>query len=320
MKISQKLISISILLMLTTSMLFFVTPSAARPYLLHSKSNIMINPEKSDLGVVDPGDSVSTTINVVYSFTKFAQPKGFLLLSSEPTKINVSIESKPSWCSVELDKTHFSVKIPAIDFLSGGNISFSVKLNVTVSEDAPGYEDGKITLKVEAAENGNIPSSENTTTVKIKPSFIPEIEVETTGYWIHLEPGNSTTVDINVTNTGNMDIVARLNTTQSLTKTLSVILPSETQIGMGETKTLKVIVKANESKDYVNVEETIPLTLTYHAKNHDSLTGDPTDISVEVRVKSVRKPSFTVDPLIVAIVIAVIILVAAFVFILKYSG
>ncbi|HEC81113.1 MAG TPA: hypothetical protein ENI42_01625 [Thermoplasmatales archaeon] len=320
MKNPVKLTSVLMLLMLTTSVLFFTTPSAARPYILHSKSDITITPEASDLGVVDPGESVGTTLKIVYSYTKFAEPQGFLLLSSKPTNINVSIESKPSWCSVEVDKTRFSAKIPAINFLSGGNISFSVKLNVTVADDAPGYEDGRITVKVEAAENGNIPSCENTTTVKVKPSFVPEVEVETTGYWIRLEPGNSTMVDINVTNTGNMVIVARLNLTGSLPKTLSVTLPSETQIDVGETKTLKVMVKANESEDYVNVEETIPLTLTYHAKNYDSLTGDPTDILVEVRVKSERKPSFTIDPLVAVIVVAVIILVAAFVFILKYSG
>lgn len=315
----KTIVCLSILLVLITNLSLYTTPSSARFYILHSKSTLNLTPTTSDFGTLKPGETVNTTIDVTYGYSKFAQPKGFLLLSSTPTKINISIENKPAWCDAELDKTQLSVKIPATTFFSGGNVSFTVILTVTVSQDALGYEDGTIKIKAEAEENGNIASSADTTSIKIKTSFVSGVEVDETSFWLLLRPGDSSNISVNITNTGNMDIIACLNASDTVPDTLSITFPAETEIKIGETKTLEITVKAEKSKDFIDKEESIPFVLTYHAKGYDSLTGDPTSLSLDVEIRSEKKPSPAIDPLIIAIIVVIIVIIALVIF-FKYRS
>ncbi|HID25175.1 MAG TPA: hypothetical protein EYP23_01740 [Thermoplasmata archaeon] len=311
----KTIICLSILLVLITNLSLYTTPSTARFYILHSKSTLVLTPAISDFGTLKPGETVNTTIDVTYGYSKFAQPKGFLLLSSTPTKINISIEDKPAWCDAELDKTQLSVKIPVTTFFSGGNVSFTVTLTVTLSQDALGYEDGTLKIKAEAEENGNIASSADTTSIKIKTSFVHRVEVDETSFCLLLRPGDSSNISVNITNTGNMDIIARLNASNNtIPNILSITLPGETEIKMGETETLEITVKAEKSKDFIDKEESIPFVLTYHAKGYDFLTGDPTSLSLDVRIRSEKKPSPAIDPLIIAIIVAIIVIIALVIF------
>ena len=304
---SRLLVGAGILLVLITNLSVITVPTSARIYLLHSTSTLAIAPEKSDLGILAPGESTTVTLNINYQYTKFAKPKGFLL-SGTPTRINVTVENVPSWCTVELDKKVLYASIPVSSFFKGGNVTLSVKATITVLENAPGYEKANIKFSAMAEDNGNIKgSTAEPCIVTLKSDFVSGIDVEMDRYWLYLKPGESGDVSINITNRGNMPIVAKLTINTTDLDKISIIMPSDqVEIPVNETRCIKIGINAEDSNEYVNNQTILPMLLTYHAKGYSDLTGTPEDLSLTVLVKSAKKP-IPIDPFIIVAIVAIVI-------------
>ncbi len=290
--------------------------SEAGFHLFHATSSLTMSPTKSDLGIVKPSAEVGTNISLTYEYSRFARPKGIFSIS--PTIINVSIESLPSWCSASIEPKKFQVGVSPNAFLFGGKTNLSIRLNASInSNKAPGYESGYIVIKAIANENGNIKGSETTCKVKITPDFIPNVFIDSSNLYIRLKPGGSRSVYLNVTNNGNMDIVASLSPESISNKDVLVSPVNNIEIDANEKKEISINVTVKEKDTEINTIEQIPIALSYHAKSYNNLMGDDINIYLQVRIKSEEKNTLTLlNPILMLIIIAIFIV--AVVLFLKY--
>lgn len=277
---------------------FFVT-SCGKFRLFKPESSLLLIPEQKDLGIIKPGEKTSTVIHVIYSFGKFSRPKGFFLYEN-PTEIELSVKSKPSWCEVELDKNKFFADIPLKAFLFGGNQTFSVNLTVKVKDDAPGYEKEKIIITAFAKENGNIPEAKADCDVLVEADFLPNVEVKMSKPFIYLKSDETCVVSINVTNKSNMDVIVSFEIGSNLSL-LSIELPANDTVRIDETKGFQLLLHAKEIKK--SREVTVPLKIFYSAGEK----GGFIEKDVRIRLIGTKSKEIPIDPIIAILIVVLVI-------------
>jgi len=315
-----------IIAVLTTLVMGFLVvpqPASAKLKIFNVSSALAMEPDDRNLGVLSEGETVSTNITIAYIYNKFALPKGIFMLSPAPTKIEITVESKPSWCDVELEKTELSADIPLNAVLLGGNETFRVRVNVSLtSRDAPGYEEGIIVIKAKAEKNGNINASEAECRIRVKPDFFADIAVSENYFDLSLSPGDEETVFVDITNKANMDIVASIDIDETiLPDILEISVPESIEIGVKDTERVQIEIRAKEYDGKINERYTIPLVLSYHAKDYSELKGESVNIDLDVRVKGEAKNSFNIlDPVIIEGIIIVVLIIALIAVVVRYRA
>ncbi len=300
---------------------FLVVPqeSSARLRLFKATSEISIKPDQSYFENLSLNREVKTNLTIVYSYSRFSIPSGYLFLTPSPTKINLEVMSKPKWCDVQLEKENLSAEMP-LTSIFGGNVTLEVGVTIKVtSKDAPGYKEGKIVIGAKALDNGNINSSEAKCEIKIKPGFYPDVEVNENFFRLELSPGEEKEIPIEITNNGNMEIIASIDTTEELPDLVLLDLSEakSIDIGPGKSKTVKLKVEIKRYDKKIDEKYSIPLELSYYAKDYKNLKGESLDLDINLRVKGEPKSIFPGFDLafIEALVIIVLIIVLIFVII-----
>ena len=129
MKLTLKIILAFFLLSLLFNTTFITTSVESRNYLLKTESSITIVTDTTDFGIVSPdGSEVSTNIAIIYEYGWFARPEGSPFPKKRmPTTINLTIDSMPDWCSVELDQGRFEASVDTFLFAKTRTINLSAK-------------------------------------------------------------------------------------------------------------------------------------------------------------------------------------------------
>jgi hypothetical protein len=283
----------------------FITTAEGRDYLLKTKTTLTVTADTDNFGIIKPGTTLNTNITITYEYGRLARPKGFPFPKKRtPTTINLTITT-PKWCTPQLNQGHFEIDVETFIVPKTKTENLSAKLTIKVDDlNAPAYEEGTITIKATAEENGNIQPSSAIYEIKITPGFTPGIEATLSNKSISLKPGEEKNISIHVKNKSNYKIIANLTTTTL--ENLNVTLPTPTTIEIDEKTTFPIKIKATEKQ--INVNETITFTVSYHAYDHPEATGTPINITLKTQIKSKKTAETTLAlPAIIAIIATILV-------------
>lgn len=239
--------------------------SQARPYILKTNSSISLSSDNTDLGIVIP-ESGNATMNIMikYEYNKFARPIGFPLPNRKtPTTISISVESKPSWCEINLDNYQFNAPIGS--FLKKGTVNFNTTLTATIpQQSATAFSEEKIVLNATAQKNGNIVASSTLYELTISPGFIPNLEYSFLNRSITLKTGEEGNVSLFLKNKCNSKINVEIsaNTTEEL---IGIGLPSIESLDVGDEITIPISLKVYSIKSTNSKNVSVELFLNYYS-------------------------------------------------------
>ena len=310
--LKKTLVSLWIVSIITVALVAIPQESSAKG-LFKSKSELSIEPDKNYFENLSLNEEVTTNLTIVYSYGRFSIPAGALFLAPSPTKIHVKVLSKPKWCDVKIEKENLSAEMPLISIL-GGNVTLETQVKIKViSKDAPGYQEGKIVIRVEAEKNGNIESSEAQCEIKVKPGFYPDVEINKSYFRLELAPGKESEISIEITNNGNMEITASVETPEEIPDMVILDLSEAKSIDVkpGKSKIIKIGIEIKDYEGKIDKRYSIPLEISYHAKGYENLKGESIGVKLNLRIKGEPKSIFSGSNLVFIEAIVIIALIIA---------
>jgi hypothetical protein len=292
----------------------------ARSYIIKTDSSLTLSATPNDLGILTTLDESTTgTLTILYRYGRWRMPQGFPFPNRKlPTTINLSVISSPNWCSVTLENTTLEATVPSSfrDFLQGSTINLSLTFTAKLTtSSAPAFTPGTITINASALQNGNINPSSTTLDIPVQPGFFPAIETSTSNTSLSLQPGKATNITISVTNKANAQILAEVTILSIPSEYVNIILPGLKTIDIDEEKRFQILFETNQSVDENIQNQTIILSIQYHAINDESATGTPVDIPLTVDIlKTDLDEENVVDllPFVIGIVVIFIVLYVIF--------
>lgn len=122
-------------------------------------------------GRLEPGATTSLLTAVTYRYGQGAR-------AGQPTEVNVTVLTTPSWASARFNTSSVSFPVPATSASSGRTDERQVLLNVTLDDDAPAFAEGEVRVRAQAEQNGNIGSSEGTDSQTVIPDYVADLDVD----------------------------------------------------------------------------------------------------------------------------------------------
>ena len=310
-KIRRSFIAIWMISLL--ALILQIAPENAHAGLLRAKSELKMMAEEDYFYEVQLNREMETKLTISYSWGRLAIPAGYFLLRPSPTRIDIEIASKPSWCEVELEKKNLSAEMSMLSIF-GGNVTLETRVRFRiVSKDAPGLEEGRIVLVAVAEKNGNINSSSASCEIVIVPAFYPDVEVDNDYFSLILSPGEERELEVEVENRGNMEIVASIELAEELPELVSIdtTFARSIDIDPGEKKILRFRVKIERYEKEIEERYIIPLELSYFAKGHEELKGESIGIDLDLRIKGQPKPIISKDTMVIIEGVVILVLLIA---------
>ena len=315
MKQIYRFILFSITLLLLINSTFIISNAKARNYIFTTESSLSIIPGTDEFGILEPeGSGVTTQINITYEYKRFARPNGFPFPNKkEPTKINLSIESKPEWCSVELDKESFEAPVTTFIRSQIRKVNFSANLTVRIiSEKAPAFTKGEIIINATAEQNGNVLASSAKSTITIKPDFVPNVTATISNLTLEIKSGEETNVSITVKNTANSKISAKISLNMTESDHLTIYPPlNSNSIEINDEATFLVKISAHESDEEINETQNITFIVTYYASGHETTTSNSLYLHLKTNIQSEKQVTglfdFDFELIIMAMAIVLVI-------------
>jgi len=281
---------------------------------LKAESKISFEYTESDFAdpLMPAGGVYSVPIAVNYSIEgSLAELYANTLLKNKIAEIKLSAESSKEWCEVTLEKDTAEAEIT----IEGMSVDFDA-IKISLDRDSPAYVDCEITLKAKVAEVKGplgiatlVMASENfTTTITIKPQFVPLIEVKADSDYMIIPPLNITKLPINITNKGNGKTLVIISV-QNATEHINISLPDDVIIESGNTQQIVVNIQPDTKFDL----ETLVFSFTpSYSEDPDNknLTGDPVELNILLENDGSYKEDedFKIDTNMLIILLAVIIL------------
>ena len=312
MLLRVRLFSIMILSLLVLSYLQNIPSVEARSYLFETDSSISIIADTNDFGIVSiEGEPVSIDIIIVYEYGRFARPEGFPLPNNRiPTKINLTLESLPNWCTVELDQDYFEVPIETFILQKNKTVNLTAKITASItSKKAPAFEEGLILLNVTAEKNGNVISSNAELEITLKPDFNQEILISQSNKTIELSSGQEKNFSLIIKNNGNIDIIPEISYNITDSEYFEVIIPESSIINVDEEKTILINIIAKKSNESLNVTEKMSFNISYHASGYKNVKGTNQVVLIDVTVINEVNSEISIELATIILVIALIILI-----------
>ena len=255
-----------------------------------------------DLGILTPQEETSIMITMTYEHSGGALPLGFPF-NKQPTAIEFAVDSAPIGCTVVANQTSFSA--PIAGFFQQGSVALTGNLTIKYTDQAIAFTPGTIQLSATAAQNGNLNPSTAFLNLSVQPGFLGSIETTLSESSIELEEDESHQCILSVTNTGNADIVASINSDIQTTQDITIALPSAQTISQDES--YDFIISLNST---ITSEETLTknmtFTVSYYAEDQSSAIGNPVDLSYRVDLLGTSVNESQVDLLPYVVGIAVI--------------
>jgi len=174
---------------------------------------------------------------------------GYLIKLRQLPTANLSIYTEqPNWCEVSLNED-------SAEYIYNNEFEeMSFTLTLTVKENAPALEKGKITISADYLGIGGIDATSNSTNISFMTAYVSNISVDAKSSY-SLTPNKENIISINVTNNGNG--ITNVNITDIVKEKWNITSVSENIIGIGETK--EILLKITPPKKFDN--ESISFTL-----------------------------------------------------------
>ena len=237
----------------------------------------------TDFGeITTTNPTFNRTITVTYTHSGIFRPQGSLLPilfpnQRTPTPIALSVETYPNWCTVTFSETNFSMPIGR--FLRSEEITKSTTMIVTTNiSNVKAKTNGKITIQVNAAENGKLPSASATLDFTIAVGFISSLNVEIAEDIITpLSSNDWGNLTLRFNNTSNEKIQVLINYTKIPdTHTPDIQLPTGFTMDQNTKKTEIIPFKVKALNVTVNKTQKLELQITYSMASDATETGgDP---------------------------------------------
>jgi len=309
---AKKLIACTFMLIFICMIIPLEQPAQARNYIFTTDSTLSLSTEKTDLGILPIDQTTTTEITITYEYGRFARPEGFPFSGrKQPTMINLSIDDKPDWCNAVI--TYDSNLAGIGSFFSAGKINLTANLVVSLFSNATAFTDETITIKAEAAQNGNINPSSDTIDISFQAEYIPVISSMVEDSNIQVDAGNSTNITINVKNPSNAAIYAQVKTTSLDNNNFEITISSGSTIDIGQEKNFLIKIKTNESIDE-KINKSLALIIEFYPIEDESLIEDRSIGLIHIEVNPIKSDSDFVDlvPYVVGIAVVFVILYLIF--------
>lgn len=262
---SARLVALAALLLASLA-----TPAAAQSGMsVESETRIQVFDPDAPL---DPGATTSLLSAVTYRYGQGAR-------SDEPTNVQLSVLSTPSWAQAHFNASNVTFPVPASSATSGRTDQRQVLLNVTVDPDAPAFAEGEVRVRAEAESNGNIASSEGTDTQAVRPAYAAELDVDHRDR-VPVPGGRRHAVPLHVTAVANSPTLADV-TLEAKPANSRVTVPDPTRLqpdaGGNASAFLDVTLRMPWTR---NQQGTLTLTVTPFAANQTDVAGSTSTVEM----------------------------------------
>ena len=213
-------------------------------------------------------------------------PEYFFLLKGIPGPLTINF-------SIDEDETWFDATIDAptqVVFLNNEKQEFKINVAIAISEDAPGLQMRKVTLKADIlTDYRGIANASRTLDLVFTPDFLPWVSVSAEKTSYSIPPLNTTSIPINISNHANHDAKFNFYIKGNISKNINVtLLPKDPVLEIGEdsyTTYLHVTPDKNFEKENISIdvyvkpfpigsEEIFIDSLNFELKNDGSLKDE----------------------------------------------
>jgi hypothetical protein len=280
--------------------------------------------DTTDLGELTKSTNLTRALTITYSHSGFFQPEGgFLSLfrpnQRTPSTLTLSVASKPSWCTISLSETNFSIPITRILRAQEETKETTMTINANIKNVTAKTTD-TITIQADTATNGDLPASTATLDFTISVDFIPSLEVnivkDTTSPLSSNDWGNLT---LSFNNTSNEEIVVSINYTKLPEyQTSGLILPNEFSIKQDENIQKIIPFKVMSLNKTINTTQKMELAITYSmAADTTETGGEPITITTSrtIQYNPAEDDVLDLAPAFVGIAVIFLLIIGVFSFI-----
>jgi hypothetical protein len=254
--------------------------------------------------LIPRGELRLVTLTVTHTVTKTAWGDGVLsALTGALIPIHLQITDKPSWCTATIQSGTLSVTVQP-----NTTTTVRTQVSIQVTNDAPAYSLGYITIRATADRTSIIEGYENDFTLSFIPAYkslinpsLPQTNVKELG------PMDTGTIPIEITNMGNARTTVMLEVT-NVPKDWVAIVTSHVLLdeGIGSTATAYLTVIPPKSFGYHNDEQTIEVSLQPVYADDYSKRGEITYQTFLVQSRGFSAPGFEAVIFLAAFALAIL--------------
>jgi hypothetical protein len=273
------------------STIFTMVPSTQAAGLFNLSSLVNVQWAENGKPVVPRGEVRQLQLNVSYTTTRGAF--GRLALAAYQGRqitVNMEITSVPDWCTASLSTSTLAFVVPASP---GAYIEQTTLLSLSVSDQAPAFDLGSISIKATAMKAGLISGFTKEFSLTFTPGYKPLIKPTITTNTKEIGPLDTATFPIQIENQGNARTIVTI-TVSNMPKDWNAIVTSPIILeeGSGSTNTAYLTIKPPKGFGYHYEEETINILLTPAQYDNQSNKGEPIPLSFLVQSRGFSTPGF----------------------------
>ncbi len=307
---------LGILLISLSVVMFPVTPADDDGTIVGLSSVVNLN-WKNATGQPEPikpkQDLRPYTLVVSYTVTKGGLFGGGLIYSlyaGRTVDIKLELVNYPEWATVQLTKDTVTANVPQS---FGDESKYDIRIELSVNEDAPAYEQGVIYIKATVPTIGPIDGMEQTFSLSFKPAYLGLIDVRPAGKNdITIGPMDTAEFPIDINNLGNARTKVFLEIDyDSLPEGWSAIINDNIVLETGSDSTGKVYLSVRPPKGfgYHDDRAIIKVKVTPKYADDTNIQGDFEFLTVSVESRGLSVIGIEIVLAIVILILLVIIVI-----------
>jgi len=314
-----KIMLITTIILISLSVAMFPVTPADDSALVGLSSIVNLN-WKNETGKLDPiqpkQDLRPYTLVVSYTVTRGGLFGGELIYSlyeGRTVDIKLDLVGYPKWATVELTKDTITAHVPRF---IGQEAKYEVRIELSLDEDAPAYEQGIIYVKATVPQIGPIDGMEQTFSLSFKPayraliSYLPQTNNKIIG------PMDIAEFPIDVTNLGNARTKVFFEVDyDSLPDGWSAIINDNVvlETGSGSMGKVYLTVRPPKGFGYHDDDAVIRVKITPKYADDTNIQGESEYLTVNVESRGLSVIGIEILIPIIIIILLVIITVQFFI-------
>jgi len=209
--------------------------------------------------------------------------------------VDLYVDSAPEWCIATADPP--LIEIP----ISSNWVTTNATVFLTIKENAPAFEEGILRVRVKSRSIGMsrtiIPEGNTSLEIPFRVGYIPILGINVTnGYYRVIDPYETASFEITITNLGNGKTEVSSEITQ-LPEGWTAEIPSNIILGSrlrgsNPEKTIQLMVKPSYTFGYHEEQGVVKISLTPYSFKNTSLKGEPYMLSFIVHNRGFSLPGF----------------------------
>lgn len=268
---------------------------------------IIVDYEPQDENVIPNSEVLDIPLNVSCTLTGLFANRQTRRLRSRPIEIELSIVEKPDWCDA-------SIANPTVSILPDDTEPAKARLTLTVTEQAPAFQQGTVKIKATNKEISGIfftriTKEEFEYDISFEIGYLMKLNYTTNNTLMEIPPINETNIPIKIKNLGNGDTTVLIEIKDMPEKWNITYPPSVTLASpiSDEENEKEINIKVKPPKDFSI--ETITVSLTSHYSGSPEIEGQTENLQIVLKNDGSYKEEGGFDITLPIIIIVVIILV-----------